>query len=64
MGTEIYEIENSHKNLLGLMDKENPEKLKKVADLDEEGSIFLAAKGGKGSVGNFRNKKIRDPIKG
>jgi GTP-binding protein len=56
LGTEIYAIENSHR--MGQGDIMKPEEKTRIVDLDEEGQKFRVARGGKGSVGNFKKKSM------
>ena len=61
VGTEVFKIKKSE-------DPDDPdcvvEQLSKVADLDEEGQSFLVAKGGRGGVGNFQDKRLQVMEKG
>ena len=43
---------------------QKPEIKTKVADLDEEGQTHLVAKGGKGTIGNFKKRNLLEPIPG
>ena len=52
MGTEVWEVTRTTTD--GMIE----EKKVKIADLDENGSEFLMAKGGRGGVGNFKVNQI------
>lgn len=62
LGTEIYEVQNSHRQ--GKGDVMRPEKKLKLIDLDEEGQKYMVAQGGKGSTGNFKKKNLFESIPG